>query len=192
MAYHELAHNGLVKVLGPDVCSQGDEIATVDAFLLHTPLAFILSSQTLLVTLADFSLLLGLPTGLLGACLISSTAGTQVEEGQVLSAATATTHIVHGVFGRAIVGGSVVGGAGAHSGASGSRLPGGAAGIPHGGAMIVSQARCGEALERRRIPRSRSDYLLASRLHATNRKVGVVRDEAGTWGGKQMELAAFQ
>jgi hypothetical protein len=46
--------------------------------------------------------------------------------------------------------------------------------------MIVSQARCGEALERRRIPRSRSDYLLASRLHATNRRVDVVRDEAGT------------
>lgn len=28
----------------------------------------------------------------------------------------------------------------------------------------VSQARCGEALERRRIPRSRSDYVLASPL----------------------------
>ena len=89
-----------------------------------------------------------------------------MEEGQVLSAATATTHIVHGVFGCAIAGSSIVCGVGARSGAGGPRLPGGAAGIPHGGAVIVSQARCGEALERRRIPRSRSDYFLASRLHA--------------------------
>lgn len=96
---HELAHDGLVKVFGANVCSQRNEEATVDTFLLHTLLALILSYHTLLFTLACLSLLFRLATWLLGAGLVSSTAGAEMEEREVLSAGASTTDIVHGVLG---------------------------------------------------------------------------------------------
>ena len=56
----------------------------------------------------------------------------------------------------------------------------------------VSQARCGEALERRRIPRSRSDYVLASPLIRRTKDGCWEDEEVGTWGGKSMEMEVFQ
>lgn len=56
----------------------------------------------------------------------------------------------------------------------------------------VSQARCGEALERRRIPRSRSDYVLASPLMRRTKDGRWKEEEVSTWGGKLMEMEAFQ
>lgn len=49
---------------------------------------------------------------------------------------------------------------------------------------IVSQARCGEALERRRIPRSRSDYVLASPRMRRTKDGRREEEEVSTWGGK--------